>query len=370
MNTLHRQTPNATVLKRPYCGAVLCCLLLLLSVAALAAETYAVDPATGFRMERYRAPVPATFPGGTTLDTDALRTLISSDSPVMVDVYPPRGLGPDPLSGHWITTEIRQSLPGAIWLPEVGRGFIDENHTSYFQRNLQRLTEDDKDRAIVFFCTADCWQSWNAAKRASDWGYTAVYWFPDGSDGWVESGLEVVATAPVNFIDDTTPFSYPPTASIFLIDQQGKELAIGTVKFNPGDGGAVGLQVSVDAPEFTDQFLSMRPFRCLEGVPEWFCYLPYPYKLHNTITDDDLSDLEYQLLFIKKSPKEFGIDAWNGLYYQLTLSEQGVIMGELLEGDLNVLQTPPDDYAKPIDHNEFFADEAVNRRFPRLVIRP
>jgi hypothetical protein len=26
--------------------------------------------------------------------------------------------------------------------------------------------------------------SWNAARRALEWGYTAVIWYPDGTDGW------------------------------------------------------------------------------------------------------------------------------------------------------------------------------------------
>lgn len=39
----------------------------------------------------------------------------------------------------------------------------------------------------------------------------------------------------------------------------------------------------------------------------------YPYELKQTITTENFTDLEYQLLFIWKSPKDFGIDAWNGV---------------------------------------------------------
>ena len=114
----------------------------------------------------------------------------------------------------------------------------------------------------------------------------------------------------------------------------------------------------------------MRPFQCLEGDTEWFCHQPYLYGLNNRITTDDLSDLEYQLLFIRKTPAEFGIDAWNGLYYRLTLQPDSTITGELLEGDLNVLQSPPaEDYAKPIDIGEFIEADTARRLFPGLVIR-
>jgi rhodanese-related sulfurtransferase len=30
--------------------------------------------------------------------------------------------------------------------------------------------------------------SWNAAKRALEYGYTNVMWFRDGTDGWQELG--------------------------------------------------------------------------------------------------------------------------------------------------------------------------------------
>lgn len=73
----------------------------------------------------------------------------------------------------------------------------------------------------------------------------------------------------------------------------------------------------MDHDQFEDQFRSMHAFRCLTDPSEWFCYLPYPYEIANTITPDDLTNLEYHLLFVWKSPKVFGIDAWNGVYDKL-----------------------------------------------------
>ena len=84
---------------------------------------------------------------------------------------------------------------------------------------------------------------------------------------------------------------------------------------------------------------------------------------------DDLSDLEYQLLFLLKKPTEFGIDAWNGLYYKLGIEEDGSITGKLMEGDLNSLQSPPSEkYAKPIDLGEFIPADSSRRLFPTLRI--
>jgi PQQ-dependent catabolism-associated CXXCW motif protein len=347
--------------------------LLALSFAgsAFALDGYAVDPQTGLRMDRYRAPVPKDVPGGTTLDTAAAASLYKTNTAIFIDVYPPKGLGPDPLDGSWVTNEKRNSIPQSIWLPEVGRGTLDEAAEDYFKRNLARLTQNDLNKAVVFYCTADCWQSWNASRRAMDWGYRAVHWFPLGTDGWLESGYELSRVQPVNFLDDTTPgASLPAMMNIYLIDQNGEELKVGTVEFASSDTDALGVNVEMDSPLFEDQFLSMRPFRCLTQAAEWFCYLPYPYELKKTVSPDNLTELEYQLLFIWKSPKNFGIDAWNGVYYKLTPNDNGSISGQLLQGDLNVLADPPEPFSHPIDLFEFIEEGAKNRLFPSLVIRP
>ncbi|MFT4729182.1 MAG: hypothetical protein ACI9UN_003699 [Granulosicoccus sp.] len=203
------------------------------------------------------------------------------------------------------------------------------------------------------------------------WGYSAVHWFPLGTDGCLESGYALARVQAVNFLDDTTPSSgFPSLMNIYLIDQNGEKLEVGSVEFSSSDSDAFGVNVDIDCPVFEDQFLSMRPFRCLTESAEWFCYLPYPYHLKKTITPDDLSELEYQLLFIWKSPKNFGIDAWNGVYYQLTPNDDGSISGQLLQGDLNVLASPPEPYSHPIDLYEFIEEGAKNRLYPSLIIRP
>lgn len=167
---------------------------------------------------------------------------------------------------------------------------------------------------------------------------------------------------------------FPKEAGIYLLDSQREELRIGSVKFtaedtNDPENAAVKVDVDMDNSVFSEHFLSMRPFRCLTDEKEWFCHLEYPYQLRSSITLDDLTDLEYQLLFIKKKPTEFGIDAWNGLYYKLRVEKDGTLTGELLEGDLNSLQSPPSEkYAKPVDLEEFIPGDVSKRLFPVLRI--
>ncbi len=171
------------------------------------------------------------------------------------------------------------------------------------------------------------------------------------------------------FAGSLTAADFPESAGVYLVDSKQQETKIGDVGFSDAGNGGTSLQLTIDTSMFTDHFLSMRPFRCIEGDSEWFCYLEYPYDLRSVITKDDLSDLEYQLLFIRKTPSEFGIDAWNGLYYKLELLSDGTITGKLHEGDLNSLQSPPGEkYAKPVDLGEFIPADETRRLFPTIKI--
>ena len=148
----------------------------------------------GYRMERYRAPVPATLKGATVLTTAALQELIAERQPVLVDVLPkarkPADRDPSQL---WVEPQ-RDGLPGSVWLPNVGYGELSAEFASYFASELERLTGGDKSRPVVFYCDPNCWMSWNAAKRAAaELGYTSVYWYPDGVQGWKQAGQQVVA---------------------------------------------------------------------------------------------------------------------------------------------------------------------------------
>lgn len=167
----------------------------------------------------------------------------------------------------------------------------------------------------------------------------------------------------------TLAADFPEQAGIYLLDANQAEFKIGEITFEDTGKQSFAVAVDIDNSVFTEHFLSMRPFRCIEGSTEWFCYLEYPYDLRSIITADDLSDLEYQLLFIRKTPSEFGIDAWNGLYYKLEQQDDGTLTGTLLEGDLNSLQSPPaEKFAKPVDLMEFIEGSKTKRLYPTLRI--
>ncbi len=107
-----------------------------------------------------------------------------SHSASLVDVLP-RAPRPKTLpEGTVWHDKTRLDIPGSIWLPDTGYGELAPSMTDYFAKGLQKATGGDRTRLPGFICLADCWMSWNAAKRALALGYGNVAWYRDGTDGW------------------------------------------------------------------------------------------------------------------------------------------------------------------------------------------
>lgn len=166
-----------------------------LALAPLAALADAAEPA-GFREDDYRAPVPATLAGATVVDAAGAHALWQAGATAFIDVLP-RAPKPDKLPEGTVWHEKpRHSVPDATWLPNTGYGKLAPETEAYFRTGLARATGDDTDHPVLFFCLADCWMSWNAAKRALGLGYTQVLWFPGGTDGWTAAGYPTEALEP------------------------------------------------------------------------------------------------------------------------------------------------------------------------------
>lgn len=121
--------------------------------------------------------------------------------------------------------------------------------------------------------------------------------------------------------------------------RDGTAIPIGTVTFQPR-GEQTHFSLELDHRAFKDFFLSMREFKCLEGQEEIQCHVPYPYPNPATINANDFAWLEHALLFLYKVPSDFGARLWNGIYYRMTLTEQGLI-GLPEAVDLNLIAAPP-----------------------------
>lgn len=149
----------------------------------------------GYRMENFRAPVPAGLSGARTVDAAELKAMLETGKPVLVDVFPaPRK--PLKLAATTIWNEpVRETIANAHWLANMGFGALHADEAEAFRAELTRLSVNGT-RPLVFFCEPECWMSWNAARRALEFGFREVVWFPGGVAAWVEEGGAVETVLP------------------------------------------------------------------------------------------------------------------------------------------------------------------------------
>ncbi|MEO1307900.1 MAG: PQQ-dependent catabolism-associated CXXCW motif protein, partial [Pseudomonadota bacterium] len=97
---------------------------LLLAVAvATTSQAEAVPEPKGYREDAYRAPVPETLTGGTVVDAEEAHTLWEAGA-AFIDVLPQAPKPANLPKGTIWREKVRNSIPGAIWLPNVGYGKI------------------------------------------------------------------------------------------------------------------------------------------------------------------------------------------------------------------------------------------------------
>ena len=165
-----------------------------LVVAAAVAQENPPEPES-YRLDNYRAPVPAALRGARVLGTAEAEALWRAGAAAFIDVlpHPPK---PNLPAGTVWRDAPRPHIPGSLWLPDTGYGELAEVTESYFRRGLARASGGDPARPLVFYCQANCWMSWNAAKRALTYGYASVAWYPEGTDGWRRADLPMQDATP------------------------------------------------------------------------------------------------------------------------------------------------------------------------------
>jgi PQQ-dependent catabolism-associated CXXCW motif protein len=150
-----------------------------------------------YRSEDYRAPTPPTLRGARVVTTTDAEMIWREKRAAFIDVMPrppkPANLPPETV---W-RDKPRHNIPGSLWLVDTGYGKLAAATDSYFRDGLARASQGDRNALLVFYCQADCWMSWNAARRAVSYGYRNVAWFPAGTDGWEQAHLPLVEAQPV-----------------------------------------------------------------------------------------------------------------------------------------------------------------------------
>ena len=162
---------------------------------AAPAQDIVPEPAD-YRTEDYRAPVPATLAGARVLTTREAEAIWRARSGIFIDVLPRAPKPPNLPAGTVWRDKPRLNIPGSVWLPDTGYGRLEPPTEYYLRQGLARASGRNQSALIVVYCQANCWMSWNAAKRILSYGYSNVAWYPDGTDGWERADLPTTEAQP------------------------------------------------------------------------------------------------------------------------------------------------------------------------------
>lgn len=152
--------------------------------------------------------------------------------------------------------------------------------------------------------------------------------------------------------------------TVTLHGNAGEHIVIGQITFTARDSGDA-FEFTPNRAAFEERFLAMRPFPCLDGVVHSLCH--FPYRGPRIIRDDDLSDLEYQCMFLQKPRTAVSLESQNGVYYEMRRTDQG-IEGTLKEVDMTPIIVPEGDMTRPIRRENLFPVDLSHNWLRRLTI--
>jgi PQQ-dependent catabolism-associated CXXCW motif protein len=142
------------------------------------------------------APTPSALHGGRVVRVPELVALLRQGRAIVIDVSnTPRRAAELAPGAPWLPLPHR-AIPDALWLPGVGVGTPTREVDEFYRNRLRQATAGNLDAPLIVYCHANCWLSWNAAKRAIGYGYRNVFWFPEGIEGWTAAGRQTTVAAP------------------------------------------------------------------------------------------------------------------------------------------------------------------------------
>jgi PQQ-dependent catabolism-associated CXXCW motif protein len=153
------------------------------AIAKAEQQDFGVAPTEQLHAGAMHGPTPTSIPGGRVIGTRDLVALLNAGNKgaLVFDV-----LGSD------------ERLPGALPAAAAHQsGSFDDAVQRGFGQALERVSQGQRDRPMVFYCASiQCWMSYNAALRAIRLGYRQVLWYRGGIEAW-KAAQQPVQTAQV-----------------------------------------------------------------------------------------------------------------------------------------------------------------------------
>jgi PQQ-dependent catabolism-associated CXXCW motif protein len=153
------------------------------STFALEAEHEGNLPTKWIAANNFATPLPIEAPGASTITALQLKAMLQEDRQLtLVDTF---------------VGAAHQSLPGAVWLPELGDVRLGSMESRRIGAVLARATEGDKARPVVVFERNQSfgWYGYHAVLRLVGMGYRQIYWFRGGIDAWHDAGQSMQLAA-------------------------------------------------------------------------------------------------------------------------------------------------------------------------------
>jgi PQQ-dependent catabolism-associated CXXCW motif protein len=141
------------------------------AIAKAEQQDFGIAPTGQLHAGAMHGPTPTSIPGGRVIGTRDLVALLSASNKgaLVFDV-----LGSN------------EQLPGALPAAAAHQpGSFDDAVQRGFGQALERVSQGQRDRPMVFYCASiQCWMSYNAALRAIRLGYSQVLWYRGGIEAW------------------------------------------------------------------------------------------------------------------------------------------------------------------------------------------
>ncbi|WP_428027419.1 rhodanese-like domain-containing protein [Altererythrobacter sp.] len=169
----------------------------LLTVPAAAQQSVDLFDQDGYRSARFRAPIRIDPAPAVHIAPSVALTLDPARDALFIDVMPVEGGVRDPRTGQWRLSQDHLTIPGSQWHPETGRAPVDKHLWQGLERAISVARNRKPRLPVVIYCRADCWMSWNVARRLAKSGMKNIWWFAEGTDGWHGAGRQLIAARPV-----------------------------------------------------------------------------------------------------------------------------------------------------------------------------
>lgn len=105
-----------------------------------------------------------------TITTQGLKTLLNSNKDIpVINVLPPEKFR----EGH---------IPGTVNIP---------HERDDFTQRVEELTDRKTDPIVVYCGSKECNASPTAAQKLEDAGFTEVFDYEEGAEGWKQAGMEI-----------------------------------------------------------------------------------------------------------------------------------------------------------------------------------